>query len=542
VVLSGDNTVTTAAFPDVTPPAIVLGPSIVAVGDTWVIVEWTTNEPASDELKAGTTSGVYPLTVSGTGQTTGHILTLTGLTADTDYFFVTESTDIALNGPTQSAEDTFKTLAAPDTTAPLFVDGPWLIGKTDTTATFRWVTDEATTGELQYGPDTGYGFTRAVTSLRREHWVTLTGLAPDSDMHVRVAAVDSESNGPVVSGDLTVRTMATPDTTPPAIDLASVEVVYLSDTRAVVVWSTNEPATSEVRVGVTAPGEITVSSPDLRLSHEVVVSGLTPATGYKYRLFSQDPVGNVTQTPEGIFVTTGADAILPVISNEAAEFADSDRAVIVWNTDEPTTFDLDHGPDTGYGVTITGGAASTSHRVVITGLTASTTWHAQITARDLAGNTTMSADLAIPPGAAPDATPPAFVAPPTAVYDPARGIVVTFATDENTQASLESGTTPAGGTFQFQGFTLSHEFVTEAVFPSTTTLRIRVADAANNVNTYELQLPLTLPKDKKKCGCYWSGDAPGGDLGGLAITLLAFGGLLTMRRIGRMRARSALAA
>lgn len=64
-----------------------------------------------------------------------------------------------------------------------------------TTATVVWVTDEPTSGRMEYGLTTGYGATSAQqTELTYYHTATLTGLTPGTTYHFRAQAEDANDN------------------------------------------------------------------------------------------------------------------------------------------------------------------------------------------------------------------------------------------------------------------------------------------------------------------------------------------------------------
>lgn len=64
-----------------------------------------------------------------------------------------------------------------------------------TTATVAWVTDQPTSGQLEYGTTTGYGSTTALQSeLTYYHSATLTGLTPGTTYHFRATADDANDN------------------------------------------------------------------------------------------------------------------------------------------------------------------------------------------------------------------------------------------------------------------------------------------------------------------------------------------------------------
>ena len=80
---------------DTTAPVI----SAVASSDvteTEATISWTTDEPASSQVNYGTTTS-YGSSAGSGGYVTSHSITLTGLTAGTDYFYQVVSTDEAGN-------------------------------------------------------------------------------------------------------------------------------------------------------------------------------------------------------------------------------------------------------------------------------------------------------------------------------------------------------------------------------------------------------------------------------------------------------------
>jgi len=72
-------------------------------------------------------------------------------------------------------------------------------------ATISWTTDEAATGQVEYGTTTAYGSTSAETSLMTSHSMNITGLNPSTTYHYRVVATD-ESGNKAASEDYTLTT------------------------------------------------------------------------------------------------------------------------------------------------------------------------------------------------------------------------------------------------------------------------------------------------------------------------------------------------
>jgi len=96
------------------------------------------------------------------------------------------------------------------------------------------------------------------------------------------------------------------DVTPPTI--SDVAVSDITTTSAKITWTTNEEADSRVWYGTTislVPTSTTpvVTSTDLVLDHEIVLSGLTPSTTYYFIVNSTDGAGNNEISEEETFTT-----------------------------------------------------------------------------------------------------------------------------------------------------------------------------------------------------------------------------------------------
>ncbi len=92
------------------------------------------------------------------------------------------------------------------------------------------------------------------------------------------------------------------DTTPPVI--ASVEASGISSSSAVITWTTNENATSVVEYGTTTGYGLTRGDNALVVSHTVILTGLSPATTYHYRVRSADALGNENVSADRTFTTS----------------------------------------------------------------------------------------------------------------------------------------------------------------------------------------------------------------------------------------------
>jgi hypothetical protein len=105
----------------VTPPVYTITPPVITnvsiVNSTNSAgITWDTDKLSDSLVKYGTSSGNYPLNVSSANVAVLHSLTLNGLTPDTLYYFVVNSTDTQSN-TNQSIEYSFRTQSI-DTTPP----------------------------------------------------------------------------------------------------------------------------------------------------------------------------------------------------------------------------------------------------------------------------------------------------------------------------------------------------------------------------------------------------------------------------------------
>jgi hypothetical protein len=107
VTISDTTTVTITEAQDEEPPEISAVASSATM--TTATITWNTNEVADSLVKYGTTSGAYTLQQYDAVDVTSHSIGLTGLVANTTYYYVVNSTDPSGN-PAQSAEFNFTTL------------------------------------------------------------------------------------------------------------------------------------------------------------------------------------------------------------------------------------------------------------------------------------------------------------------------------------------------------------------------------------------------------------------------------------------------
>ncbi|MGQ9809363.1 MAG: family 10 glycosylhydrolase [Armatimonadota bacterium] len=185
------------------------------------------------------------------------------------------------------------TIAAGDAVARDFqlgVNQPPLIsdvaasGITNNSAVITWQTNVPATSRVEYGTTPAYGMSSLLYSTpRTAHTVTLTGLQPNTLYYYRV--ISTNEFGQSASGPHTFTSSGPPQ-------ISNVQVTGITATSATVTWTTNAPATSQVRYG-TSPsyGNVTPLSEVPVTSHSVTISGLTPNTDYHCQAVSTNSYG-----------------------------------------------------------------------------------------------------------------------------------------------------------------------------------------------------------------------------------------------------------
>ena len=298
---SGDLTFTTATQPDTTPPVI---SSIVAsnITSTSAVITWSTNEAATAQVEYGITTAYGTSSALDATLASSHSRTLTNLSPSTTYNFRVISKDAAGNTAT-SANNTFTTSATPDTTAPV-ISGIAADSQTSTSVNISWITNEAATSQVEYGPTTAYGaLTPLNTTLLTSHSTNLTNLSAATTYNYRIISKDGAGNTST-SGNNTFTTAAQQptDTTGPV--LSAVNAQNLTSNGAGITWGTDEPATSEVEYGLTIQyGNSTGVNATLLNSHSENLAGLQPNTLYHYRVKSADASGNLSVSADHSFTT-----------------------------------------------------------------------------------------------------------------------------------------------------------------------------------------------------------------------------------------------
>ncbi|MGH7751487.1 MAG: fibronectin type III domain-containing protein, partial [Gemmatimonadales bacterium] len=224
----------------------------------------------------------------------------------------------------------------------------------------------------------------------------------------------------------------------------------VTQSSALITWTTNEASSTQVEYGLSAPayGSFAPAAPDTTLvtAHSQALTGLTPGTLYHYRVLSRDAAGNLATSVDFTFTTVAPDTTPPKITAVQAGSITQTSATITWTTDEGSSTQVEYGltaPAYGSFAPATPNTTpGTAHSQALSGLTPGTLYHYRVLSRDAAGNLATSADFTFT--TASDTTPPAISAV-QATGITQTSATVTWTTNEGSTTQVEYGTTLSYG-------------------------------------------------------------------------------------------------
>ena len=363
----------------------------------------------------------------------------------------------------------FRTAAAADTLPPEVIQGP-LVDIRDVLAVVRFATDVPTAATIFVGTDGGTYNTEdefefsdltpdGARRFANRHSIIVSGLDAGSNYRYRLEVEssggkttsyepDAVTSGkraglrqpPGGAGSFT--TSNDPDTQFPVI-LSGPTISSKSHETAIIEWTTDEPADSEIGFGLSATDEDAETSAVTTTSHKVVLSNLAAGQTYTYVAASTDASGNgATQSSEAVFTTDPeVDLTAPTITvNPAVVYKNNEIATIQWSTDEDASGEVAFGTQSdNLGFVRTLPETDKSHEVTLTNLDASTTYFFQVSSEDLSNNgPTVSEISSFVTDAAPDVTLP--IISDIVVTEAATSVIVTWATDELADSFIDFGT------------------------------------------------------------------------------------------------------
>ncbi len=390
--VAGDRAISIVEGSYGVPPADTTAPQISEIivetnGQGNATISWTTDEPATAQVEYGLTERYGTQTAPLTALSLYHTARITGLAGQELYYFRVRSQDAAGN----LAISESKTVQAAPIVLPLIVYAVEIQNVSGSGAEIAWRTHGHTTCTVTYGTTTSYGLQLAAFSADGlSHRAKLDRLFSNSGYHFQITARYGQSQS-VRSRDYAFKTLV--DDAPPLLSNISTEQPAHSS--VTIVWDTNEPATSQVEFGRTTNyGRITEVDSSWRTHHEVKLANLEANNLHHFRVLSRDAAGNLATSNDFSFQTLPEpDTNPPQLSNIEARSVSTNRATIVWDTDERSTSRVEYGTNTDYGDASQDNSLSTYHEIELADLAANTTYHFRVQSRDAAGNLAVSGDF-----------------------------------------------------------------------------------------------------------------------------------------------------
>lgn len=183
-----------------------------------------------------------------------------------------------------------------------------------------------------------------------------------------------------------------PDSTAPAI--SNVQITQVNAKRATIAWQTDEAAMSQMEYGLTAAyGNWATRRNIFSTRHQITVTQLLPETVYHFRVWNWDAANNNTVSQDFTFKTLAADSVAPVMSAVRIDSIAANRALVIWQTNEPATSVVDYGRTLNYDLSQADSALVTTHRLWLLNLQDSTRYHLRLRSVDNNDNEARTDDL-----------------------------------------------------------------------------------------------------------------------------------------------------
>ncbi|MBI2597496.1 fibronectin type III domain-containing protein [Candidatus Daviesbacteria bacterium] len=380
-------------------PTLSTGPSAGSITTKKSTITWTTSRSADSKIQYGTTSGSYgSVEPSNSDQVSSHSIQLTGLTAGTTYYYKAKWTDEDGNTGT-SDEKSFATSSAP-TVKDVSAKNIGL-----TSGIIQFTSKDASKVKIYYGKTTSFGGSKEISTSTSETTYTaeLTGLDDGAKYYYKINTFDSDNSeyeGTVLDF-----------TTLPRPKISGVRIQQVANTAQstiLVSWTTNTEVSSIVTYypeGKPQDARDEVNVALTKGEHKMIVRSLLPQTDYILVVKGRDKIGNEASS-DSQRLTTATDTRPPAISDLNVEGSNippvsgtaqeqTAQLVVSWNSDEPSTTQVEFGEGTGVSYaqkTQEDSNLTFNHLVIISNLTPSKVYHLRAISKDKAGNLGNSID------------------------------------------------------------------------------------------------------------------------------------------------------
>lgn len=374
-----------------TKPPTISNISTPVITSGAVVVMWETDEPSTSQIEYGlqtASSGNYATTTARDNTLTRiHAATVSGLSAETKYYYRVKSYDMNSDSATAVSEEQNVTTTATKDTIIIYVTSGGGGGETQDTigpaisdikvsdigafsAVIGFKTNESATAFIEYGEADKYDLINGSSNFVSNHAVKLSGLKMGTEYNFKIKAIDKFGNSNYFNGPAFVteyfaeslRDLVTleraanfqeavenaiesilPNILPPFIE--EPRVLDITENSATIKWKTNVPAYSivsyapEKDYNVAKINSYTAESSQIEKkisNHEINLIGLNANTKYHY-IVKSFALPQATGKSNDMVFTTLAPKIAPQIID-----IDNDAITIIWSTDQPSTSVVEH--------------------------------------------------------------------------------------------------------------------------------------------------------------------------------------------------------
>jgi hypothetical protein len=315
--------VMTKAAPDNIPPIFVGGPVAEGIGQSRVKIAWVTNEPTRADVRIlGIGEADLDTTISSDVVKRKHSIDVLGLTAGSRYAFSVAAYDAANNGPTVVAGRSFNTRQVEDILPPRYLKAPVVVAS-ESEAVVQWAANEPHTAEIALIGASTAALHKViyVTEPALVQAVRINELDPGTEYRLVIRLTDVFENENRNLKPVAFRTRAVADVIPPGL-ISIPSIAYRSDSRIVLVWETDEPSDSYVRI---LQGDLFYddeSDGALVRKHRVVITELAAGGSYVFQIESTDAAGNTMVYPPNE-TPAASGRISKVAGRSSSEFTTS---------------------------------------------------------------------------------------------------------------------------------------------------------------------------------------------------------------------------
>ncbi len=292
----------------------VVGPSInnVKVNNitsTGAVITWTTDKASSSQVETKKSSWnsvwvIAPYDATNINGLTTHKVTVSELSASTQYSYRVTSCDATNSCKTWTSSNKFKTLSATatptDATAPTTPTNTTASSITQNGATISWTASTDNVGVTGYNIYINGSTTPTNVNLITGTNYPITNLFPGTTYSIVVKAKDAAGNLSLASNAASV-TIA--DTTAPStpVGLSSSNI---TTTTATISWTASTDNVGVTGYNIYKNGASTPSNSSLITSTNYNANGLTAGTSRTYAIEAIDAAGNKSTLSDSITILT----------------------------------------------------------------------------------------------------------------------------------------------------------------------------------------------------------------------------------------------